>query len=75
MIAIADKLADVTRRIAETESHIAAQRARIEDGRCFDGSLSVIMLESSQATLAGLRSYKARLEDLMVVNARARRPR
>jgi hypothetical protein len=70
MVGMVDKLADVTWRITESEARIAAEQARLEDGSCTDPALSAIMLESSEATVKALRSYKARLEDLIAVNAR-----
>lgn len=73
MADVEDRLADVTRRIAESEDRIAKERARLDEGGSVDPLLSAVILESTENTLRELRSYKARLEDLIALNANARR--
>ena len=69
MASIADKLADVTQRIAEDEHRILEQQERISSGGCTEAADAAIMLYMTVSTLRELRVYKARLESLIAAKS------
>jgi hypothetical protein len=71
MQSIADKLADVTRRIADSEQCIAKQQEHIPRGNCGEAALAALVLYSAAGTLRELRIYKVQLEHLIAVKAPA----
>jgi hypothetical protein len=73
MQSIANKLADVTTRIAASEQRIAEQQESVAHGDCGEAALAAIMLHSAVSTLRELRAHKARLEKLISVKASAHR--
>jgi hypothetical protein len=66
MQTITDKLADVARRIAESEERIDQQLQRIRTGTCGDRADAGMQLYCGVSSMQQLGVYKARLEEFRV---------
>jgi len=64
MITLAEKLADVTHRIADAEQRLAEHQERIWGGDCEDALEGAFMLYMAASALRELRAHKARLEEI-----------
>jgi len=66
MITLAEKLDDVTHRIADAEQRLAEHQERISGGDCEDALEGAFMLYMAASALRELRAHKARLEEIAV---------